>query len=94
MATTGPSRPTDWTPLIVLSLLSQVVGQGLLVFSLRHFPPLVIGLALLTQPAVAAIYGAAVFGEILGIPDILGMAMLGSALVFARKSQEDRAPRP
>ena len=89
-----PVWPTDWTPLIVLSLLSQVVGQGLLVFSLRHFPPLVIGLALLTQPAVAAIYGAAVFGEILGIPDIVGMAMLGSALVFARKSQEDRTPRP
>ena len=89
-----PIWPTDWTPLIVLSLLSQLVGQGLLVFSLRHFPPLVIGLALLTQPAVAAIYGAAVFGEVLGAWDIAGMIMLGSALVFARKSQDTPAPPP
>ena len=82
-----PVWPTDWTPLIVLSVLSQLVGQGLLVFSLRHFPPLVIGLALLTQPAIAALYGYAVFGEVLGGWDILGMAMLGCALVFARKSE-------
>ncbi len=82
-----PVWPTDWTPLLVLSLLSQLIGQGLLVFSLRHFPPLIIGLALLTQPAIAAIYGAAVFGEFLGGLDIVGMVMLGSALVFARKSQ-------
>ena len=30
-----------WTPILVLALSSQVIGQGLLVFSLRNFPPLV-----------------------------------------------------
>lgn len=79
-----PVIPTDWTPLIVLSILSQLVGQGLLVFSLRHFSPLVIGLALLTQPAVAALYGYGVFGEVLTPIDILGMLLLGSALVLVR----------
>ena len=79
-----PVWPTNWTPLIVLSLLSQIIGQGLLVFALRHFPPLVIGLALLTQPAVAALYGYSAFGEVLGPLDILGMVLLGSALVASR----------
>lgn len=79
-----PIWPTDWAPLIALSFLSQLVGQGLLVFSLRHFPPLVIGLALLTQPAVAALYGYGVFGELLGGWDIFGMLLLGSALVVSR----------
>ena len=37
-----------------LMLASQIVGQGLLVYSLKHFSPLVVGMALLTQPAIAA----------------------------------------
>ncbi|MEW4448773.1 DMT family transporter [Qipengyuania sp. JC766] len=73
-----------WMPLIALFVLSQLIGQGLLVYSLRHFPPLVIGLALLTQPAIAALYGWYVFGEVLGLVDILGMVLLGGALVVAR----------
>ena len=79
-----PVWPTNWTPVIILFITSQLVGQGLLVFSLRHFPPLIIGLALLTQPALAALIGYNVFGEILGAVDILGMAMLGGALLLAR----------
>ncbi|HWT44001.1 MAG TPA: DMT family transporter, partial [Sphingopyxis sp.] len=46
--------PRDWTPLILLALLSQVVGQGLMIWSLPRFSPLVIGLTLLIQPAFAA----------------------------------------
>ena len=79
-----PVWPQDWTPLIVLALLSQVVGQGLLVFALRAFPPMIIGLALLTQPALAAFYGWLIFGEALGALDLLGMAMIAGALVVAR----------
>ncbi|NCP18325.1 MAG: DMT family transporter [Erythrobacter sp.] len=79
-----PVWPQSWGPLIVLALVSQIMGQGLLVFALRAFAPVVIGLALLTQPALAAIYGYVAFGEALGALDILGMAMLGAALAVAR----------
>ena len=79
-----PVWPTDWTPILILFVTSQLIGQGLLVFALRHFPPLVIGLALLTQPAVAALYGYGIFGEVLSPIDIVGMVLLGSALVLAR----------
>lgn len=89
-----PIIPSDWTPLLILALTSQLIGQGLLVFSLRHFPPLVIGLALLTQPAVAAFYGYSVFGEVLSVMDIIGMVMLGSALVLARQSGPERPRKP
>ena len=81
-----PVWPGNWWPLIALMLASQIMGQGLLVYSLGHFPPLVIGLALLTQPAVAAISGYLVFGEVLMPLDIFGMALLGSAFILARKS--------
>ncbi|MXP45041.1 DMT family transporter [Allopontixanthobacter sediminis] len=82
-----PIWPTDWTPLVALFVLSQLVGQGLLVFSLKHFAPLIIGLALLTQPAVAALSGWYAFGETIGPVDLLGMALLGAALVLARGSK-------
>lgn len=83
-----PVWPTDWTPVIVLFVTSQLIGQGLLVYSLGHFPPLIIGLALLTQPAIAAVIGYSVFGEILTPLDIMGMLLLGSALVVARATQK------
>ncbi len=73
-----------WTPILVLALSSQVIGQGLLVFSLRNFPPLVIGMALLTQPAIAATVGWLAFGELLEPVDIFGMVLVGAALVLAR----------
>lgn len=73
-----------WTPILVLALSSQVIGQGLLVFSLRNFPPLVIGMALLTQPAIAATVGWLAFRELLEPLDIFGMVLVGAALVLAR----------
>ena len=79
-----PVWPTDWTPIVILFVSSQLVGQGLLVYSLGHFPPLVFGLALLTQPAVAALIGYTMFGEVLTALDLAGMVLLGSALVVAR----------
>lgn len=79
-----PIWPKDWTPIVVLFITSQLIGQGLLVYSLGHFPPLVIGLALLTQPIIAAGIGWSVFGEVLGALDIAGMILLAGALVIAR----------
>ncbi len=75
---------SGWTPVVLLALSSQIVGQGLLVFSLGHFPPLVIGMALLTQPAVAAVVGWIAFGELLVPMDFIGMALVGAALVLAK----------
>jgi drug/metabolite transporter (DMT)-like permease len=79
-----PVWPRDWTPVVGLFVVSQLVGQGLLVYALGHFPPLVIGLALLTQPAVAALYGWLWFGEALGPLDVVGMVLVGAALAVAR----------
>ena len=83
-----PVWPTLWWPLVALALLGQVTGQGLLIYAMRHFPPLVFGLALLTQPAIAVILGWLAFGEVLGLIDFLGMAMVAAGLVLARSTDE------
>jgi drug/metabolite transporter (DMT)-like permease len=79
-----PVWPGDWGPVIGLVVLSQLIGQGLMVFALRYFSPLVVGLALLTQPAVASIYGWLAFGEVLSGLDIIGMMLVGAALAVSR----------
>lgn len=76
--------PTDWTPLLLLAFSSQLVGQGLLVYALPHFSPLVVGLALLVQPAVAALTGWIVYGERLTLAELIGAALIGAALVLVR----------
>ena len=88
-----PFWPGDWRPVVALAFSSQIVGQGLLVYSLRHFPALIIGLALLTQPALASLVGWLAFGETLAWADVLGMILLAGALVIA-KLVEARTVRP
>jgi drug/metabolite transporter (DMT)-like permease len=80
--------PQDWTPVILLSLGSQVVGQGLLVYSMGHLSPLVVGIGLLTQPAVAAMIGWLAYGERLGAADAAGALLVAVALVLIRLPQQ------
>lgn len=76
--------PKDWTPLLLLALGSQVIGQGLVVFAIGHLRPLIVGLALLVQPAVAATIGALRFGEVPGVAEIAGAALVVVALILVR----------
>jgi drug/metabolite transporter (DMT)-like permease len=76
--------PHDWTPLLIFALSSQVVGQGLLVYSIGTLPPLVVGLGLLTQPAISATIGWLAYRESLSLTDIIGAIAIASALVIVR----------
>ncbi|MDF0488125.1 DMT family transporter [Sphingomonas sp. H39-1-10] len=76
--------PQHWGPLVGLAFVSQILGQGLMLLSLGRFPPLVIGLALLTQPIVAATVGWVWYGEALGPADIVGALLVAVALVMVR----------
>jgi drug/metabolite transporter (DMT)-like permease len=80
--------PVNWTPLILLALTSQVIGQGLVTYAMSHFKPLVIGLALLLQPALSAAAGWAAFGEALTPFDLAGGLMVMAALVMVRLSND------
>ncbi len=76
--------PGDWLPVILLSLGSQVIGQGLLVYAMGHLSPVVVGIGLLTQPAVAALLGWIVYGERLSLTEAAGALLMGLALLLIR----------
>ena len=89
-----PVWPHRWWPVLALALGSQVIGQGLLVYALKHFPPLVIGLVLMTQPAVGIAAGWLAFDERLSEWDVLGMVLVAAALVIVRAGERSNAPVP
>jgi drug/metabolite transporter (DMT)-like permease len=76
--------PQDWTFVLILALSSQVLGQGLLVYALGSLSPLVVGLTLLTQPAISAFVGWMAYGEQLELLDWIGAAAIATALVLVR----------
>jgi drug/metabolite transporter (DMT)-like permease len=89
--------PHDWTYVLLLAIGSQVIGQGLLVYGIGHVPPLVVGLALLTQPAISGFVGWIIYDEKLRPVDWLGAAAVAAALVLVRLSQRGlraAAPQP
>lgn len=88
-----PVWPTDWTPVLLLALVCQLFGQGLMVYAVGHFSPVVLGIALLGQPVIAVIVGWVAFGERLSLPDWIGMVAISAALVLVRLPEARRAAR-
>jgi drug/metabolite transporter (DMT)-like permease len=85
--------PADWTFVFILALSSQIIGQGLLVYAIGALSPLVVGLTLLTQPAISAFVGWFAYGETLSPLDWIGAAAIAAALVLVRLPEKGlRAP--
>ncbi|HYE28738.1 MAG TPA: DMT family transporter [Allosphingosinicella sp.] len=83
--------PDDWTPLLILSFGSQVLGQGLLVYAVGYLSPVVVGLGLLAQPAAGAVIGRLAYGETFSPGDAAGALLIAVALVLIRAPE--KAPR-
>jgi drug/metabolite transporter (DMT)-like permease len=80
--------PTNWTPLIALAFLSQIAGQGLMIYAIGRIAPLVFGITLLLQPVVAATIGWIVYEERLGLADWIGAGLIGLALILVRQPEK------
>lgn len=84
--------PDNWTFAILLAISSQVIGQGLLVYAIGALPPLVVGLTLLTQPAISALIGWVAYGESLSPLDWIGAAAIAAALVLVQLPKRGLQP--
>ena len=84
--------PGNWWPLIALAVISQLIGQGCMIYALGHLTPLVVGIALLIQPAVAAALGWVIFDERLALADAAGAVLVAVALVLVRQSSAKPQP--
>ena len=57
------ARPRRLDRVVRARLVQPGRGQGLLVYALGHVPPLVVGIAMLTQPALSALLGWLYYDE-------------------------------
>lgn len=79
--------PGHWSALLGLALVSQVFGQGCMIYALGRMSPLVVGIALLIQPIVAGAVGWIAYGERLQGADWIGVALVAVALVLVRRAE-------
>lgn len=80
--------PGNWWPLLALAVVSQLIGQGCMIYALGHLTPLVVGIGLLIQPVVAAALGWVVFDERLAAADGIGAVLVALALVLVRQGSK------
>jgi len=76
--------PGNWWAIVLLSIGSQLIGQGLLVYAMGHLSPVVVGLCFLLQPVASAAIGWAAYDERLTLGDGLGALLICAALVLIR----------
>ncbi|WP_260925791.1 EamA family transporter [Novosphingobium sp. 9] len=93
LATAGPLLFTPWILTVALgvAVLSSAVPYSLEIEALHRLPAHVVGILLSTAPAVAALVGFVVLGEVLRPLQWLAIALImagsaGSAITSARRS--------
>jgi drug/metabolite transporter (DMT)-like permease len=73
-----PESPRGWGLMIALGVISQGLGQGLIVWGLAHLPTSFSSVALLTAPVAAGVFAWLFLDESLVVLQIIGM---GAVLV-------------
>lgn len=87
-----PRDSRGWLALLVLAWVTQIGGQGLITWSLRHLPSSFASVTLLVQPLVAAVLGWICFAEVLGAAQAAGGVLILVGIIVARRALTQRAP--
>jgi drug/metabolite transporter (DMT)-like permease len=79
---------TGWTYTLVLTFLSGIAANGLMVYAQKTIPIGTIAIAQVVQPALAVVWSFLLLGETLGGWQVVGIALaLGGLLAFILMNQ-------
>lgn len=79
-----PQSARGWAVLLALALVSQVAGQGLIAWSIKHLPASFSSVTLLVQPVTAAVLAWMLLAEPFGALQALGGAVVLAGIVICR----------
>ncbi len=85
----GTLGPAGWPAdgwLLTLAIGSQVVGWLLLTSAIHRLPAAATSVALLLQPVLALVWGALLLGEPVGLPQVLGAAIVLAGVALAHQA--------
>ncbi|WP_293132046.1 DMT family transporter [Microcoleus sp. bin38.metabat.b11b12b14.051] len=82
-----PSSVHGWLFVIFLALVCQVLGQGLLTYSVARLSSVVVSLVHLLEPVFSSILAWAIFGEKLSFSNGVGFVLVLIGLYLAVSSQ-------
>lgn len=85
-----PLTLSGWLMVVALAVVSQTLGQGLIVQGLAHLPSGFSSVTLLVQPLVAAVLAWFVLGEMLGPLALFGAVVVLAGIVLARLGSGQR----
>ncbi|PTM91526.1 DMT family transporter [Mycoplana dimorpha] len=74
-----------WGMLLGLALISHAGGQLAITYALAYLPTAFSSLTLFLQPVVAALLGVAVLGEVVGVTQVIGGAIVLGGILYARR---------
>lgn len=75
-----------WAVLVMLALFSHSGGQSLIAYAFAHLPASFSSVALLVQPALAAVLAWLILGEPLGAVQAVGGAIVLAGIATARRA--------
>ena len=81
-----PAGALGWGVLLGLALVTQVLGQGLIIYALAHLSAAMSSVSLLIQPLVATWLAWWLFGEMLSWAQLAGGALVLAGILVARRA--------
>jgi drug/metabolite transporter (DMT)-like permease len=82
-----PNSANTWLAIIALTLICQIFGQGLLVYSLKHLSSGFVSLFLLLQPILTACLAWLIFAENLSLFNGFAFCLVLIGIYLAKSSQ-------
>jgi len=82
-----PISTIGWLAVFGLAVFSEVIGHGLVVYSLKYFSSAFVTIVLLLEPAPAAAFAWFLFGEFLDPLNILGFILITIGIYLAKTGE-------
>jgi drug/metabolite transporter (DMT)-like permease len=86
-----PLSAEAWVAVILLSLMTGMVGHGLLYYAQRHVPISTVGIIQAGQPSQSAIWAWLLLGEAIALAQVPGMILVTLGLVLVVWSSQRAA---
>ncbi|MEB3177559.1 MAG: DMT family transporter [Nostocaceae cyanobacterium] len=82
-----PSSLQGWIPVFCLALFCQVIGTGILAYSLKHFSSAFISLFLLLEPIITTTLAWFIFAEHLNLLNLLTFGVILIGIYIAKSGR-------